>query len=107
MYLTNFTDHGLSNYLANRPGFSRLNVVTYMPVNEYWIGNQLIAIVVFNNETSTRRIYTNSQEFYMDCPKYGSNMQKRSGKYGESKMNFESDESMDSYLEPTTFGVTT
>ena len=43
----------------------------------------------------------------MDCPKYGSNMQKRSGKYGESKMNFESDESMDSYLEPTTFGVST
>jgi len=43
----------------------------------------------------------------MDCPKCGSNMQKRSGKYGESKMNFESDESMDSYLEPTTFGVIT
>jgi hypothetical protein len=60
MYLTNFTDHELSNYLANRPGFLQLNVVTGMPVNEYWIGNQLIAIVVFNNETSTRRIYTNS-----------------------------------------------
>jgi len=60
MYLTNFTDHELSNCLDNRPGFLRLNVVTGMPVNEYWIGNQLIAIVVFNNETSTRRIYTNS-----------------------------------------------
>jgi hypothetical protein len=60
MYLTNFTDHELSNYLANRPGFLQLNVVTDMPVNEYWIGNQLIAIAVFNNETYTRRIYTNS-----------------------------------------------
>jgi len=60
MYLTNFTDHELSNYLANQPGFLRLNVVKNMPVNEYWIGNQLIAIVVFNNETSTRQIYTHS-----------------------------------------------
>ena len=58
MYLTGFTDHDLSKYLANRPGVLRLNVVTGMPVNEYWIGNELIALVVFNNETSTRRIYT-------------------------------------------------
>jgi hypothetical protein len=60
MYLTNFTDHELSNYLADRPGFLRLNVVTDMPVNEYWIGNQLIVLVIFNNATSTKRIYTNS-----------------------------------------------
>jgi hypothetical protein len=59
MYVTTFTDHDLSKYLADRPGVLRLNVVTGMPVNEYWIGNELIALVVFNKETSTRRIYTN------------------------------------------------
>jgi len=60
MYLTNFTDHELSKYLTYHSGVLRFNAVTGMPVNEYWIGNQLIAIVVFNNETSTRRIYTHS-----------------------------------------------
>jgi len=60
MNLTEFTDHDLSNYLDNQPGVLHVNIVTGMPVNEYWIDDKLIAIVVFDNETSTRRIYTNS-----------------------------------------------
>jgi len=57
VYLTDFTDHELSEYLVNRSGALRVNVVTGMPVNEYWIGDKLIVLVVFNNKTSTRRIY--------------------------------------------------
>lgn len=60
MYLTSFTDHDLSEYLDKRPGVLRVEIVTDMPVNEYWIGSQLIALVVFNNEAATRRIYTHS-----------------------------------------------
>lgn len=62
MFKQNFTDSQLIDYLRSERVLSKCKKIKCLPVNEYWKGKQLIAVVVHDGKSTPPCVYTYNQK---------------------------------------------